>query len=99
RIDSQMGVNRRELLQWLGSSFSALALSRFAKAQSATSSTTFLATRASLEGYRIGSATQSLVYGRTGARNLPSKTETGTHEICISRDLRNTTIMSRLTGT
>jgi alpha-L-fucosidase len=48
-----MGVNRRELLQWLGSSFSALALSRFVKAQTAPSSTNFLATRASLEGYRI----------------------------------------------
>jgi alpha-L-fucosidase len=47
-----MAVNRRELLQWMGGACSALALSRFAKAQAAQGGN-FLPTRSSLQGYRI----------------------------------------------
>ncbi len=44
-----MALNRRELLQWMGGATAALALSRIAKAQGDN----FLATRASLNDYRI----------------------------------------------
>ncbi len=46
-----MALNRRELLQWMGGACSALALSRFAKAQAQGHS--FLPTRDSLHSYRI----------------------------------------------
>jgi alpha-L-fucosidase len=44
-----MALNRRELIQWMGGACSALALSRFASAQSAP----FVGTRSSLHGYHI----------------------------------------------
>ncbi len=44
-----MALNRRELLQWMGGAGSALALSRFMKAQGGN----FVGTRRSLEGYQI----------------------------------------------
>jgi alpha-L-fucosidase len=46
-----MALNRRELLQWMGGACSALALSRFARAQAQGGN--FQPTRASLDGYRI----------------------------------------------
>ena len=45
-------MNRRDLLKSLGGAYSALALSRFAKAQAAQFNN-FLGTRSSLQGYRI----------------------------------------------
>ena len=47
-----MGMNRRELLQWMGGACSTLALSKLATAQ-AGQSTSFVGTRHSLQGYRI----------------------------------------------
>jgi alpha-L-fucosidase len=47
--ETGMAIDRRELLQWMGGACSALALSRFAKAQG----TDFLPTRESLRSYRI----------------------------------------------
>jgi len=47
-----MALNRRELLQWMGGACSALALSKFAKAQAAQGGN-FLGTRHSLQGYQI----------------------------------------------
>src|SRR5271166_4623536 len=52
RKDIRMAVNRRELLQLMGGACSALALSRFAKAQIAPGGV-YLPTRKSLEGYSI----------------------------------------------
>jgi alpha-L-fucosidase len=48
-----MALNRRELLQWMGGAGSALALSRFIKAQAAAQGGNFLPTRVSLQSYRI----------------------------------------------
>ena len=45
-----MAIDRRKLLQWMGGACSALALSRFAKAQAQNN---FLPTRPSLDNYRI----------------------------------------------
>jgi alpha-L-fucosidase len=47
-----MALNRRELLQWMGGACSALALSRFTRAQAAQGGN-FLPTRQSLQSYRI----------------------------------------------
>ncbi|MDR3727237.1 MAG: alpha-L-fucosidase [Terracidiphilus sp.] len=48
-----MALNRRELLQWMGGACSALALSRFVKAQGLDANTNYTATRSSLDSYRI----------------------------------------------
>jgi alpha-L-fucosidase len=48
-----MKMNRRDLLQWMGSACSALALSKFARSQHAAPSSPFLPTRESLQAYKI----------------------------------------------
>ncbi len=47
-----MAINRRQLLQWMGGAYSALALSKLAKGQAAQGAN-FLPTRQSLQGYRV----------------------------------------------
>jgi alpha-L-fucosidase len=81
-----MALNRRELLKWMGGACSALALSKFVKAQARVHSN--LPTRQSLQdiGFPTGSATRSSASGRTGDRNRLSKTATGTPATCTSRD-------------
>ena len=58
-----MTLNRRELLQSMGASFSAIALSSFVKAQTAVPSAKFLPTRASLESYQVPDWFQDAKFG------------------------------------
>ena len=48
-----MAMNRRQMLQWLGGAYSALALRKFARSQQAAQGGPFAPTRESLQAYKI----------------------------------------------